>query len=493
MTFAVDDPRLGEEVAAAVVLRCAAATDERELRTSSRASSPLQGAAPDPRARRDPERPDGQGAAHRHGRAARSEDCRGQGGRPLPGRFLEDDLVAIWRSVLDDPDVGVNDDFFALGGDSILGAEAVARVRDLVGDPDLPLRLDRACPDTGGDGKRDLRRRRNWKWGRSHCNRREIARRSSSSTQPTATSSPSARWPGVSVPTSRSMPCAPVGSTTGGALQTSLVQMAADYVGAVRQVQPRGPYLLGGFCMGAPVVAEMALQLESAGEEVPMVILLDPARFRAPRGLRYRAWRVRRRARRLVRRTGEPRLSGRSASSDHTEFGGAGFRPDRVRPADRADSRGLRRAAVDRPATVVVSEEFCREVLPLWYLEEIVRRPWRWTQLPGAHSRLMLPPNVDAVAAEVRARSTRRPVAPRRDPGRRWSAPRRSPQRSAGEAAVWRLPAATEKPIEAVVSRYLGSTPQSVASSGRRRASRGSRGRLSPSTSPTAGTRRSSW
>ncbi len=33
----------------------------------------------------------------------------------------------------------VGSDFFALGGDSILGAEAVARVRDLVGDPDLPL------------------------------------------------------------------------------------------------------------------------------------------------------------------------------------------------------------------------------------------------------------------------------------------------------------------------------------------------------------------
>ena len=57
----------------------------------------------------------------------------------------------------------------------------------------------------------------------------------------------------------------------------------------------------------------------------------------------------------------------------------------------------------DRSATVVVSEEFCREILPLRYLEEIVRRPWRWTQLPGPHCRLMLPPNVDAVAAEIRA------------------------------------------------------------------------------------------
>jgi thioesterase domain-containing protein len=57
----------------------------------------------------------------------------------------------------------------------------------------------------------------------------------------------------------------------------------------------------------------------------------------------------------------------------------------------------------DRSATVVVSEGFCREMQPLWYLGEIVRRPWRSKQLPGSHRRLLLPPNVDAVAAEVRA------------------------------------------------------------------------------------------
>ena len=43
-----------------------------------------------------------------------------------------------------------------------------------------------------------------------------------------------------------------------------------------------------------------------------------------------------------------------------------------------------------------------------------------------------------------------------------WSAPPIAPTVDRGEAAVWRLPAATEKPIEAVVSRYLGSTAQSV-------------------------------
>ena len=56
-----------------------------------------------------------------------------------PYGFLEHELVAIWQSVLGIPGLGVADDFFALGGDSILGAEAVARIRELVGDHDLPL------------------------------------------------------------------------------------------------------------------------------------------------------------------------------------------------------------------------------------------------------------------------------------------------------------------------------------------------------------------
>jgi hypothetical protein len=56
-----------------------------------------------------------------------------------PYGFLENELVAIWQSVLGIPGLSVADDFFALGGDSILGAEAVARIRELVGDHDLPL------------------------------------------------------------------------------------------------------------------------------------------------------------------------------------------------------------------------------------------------------------------------------------------------------------------------------------------------------------------
>ncbi|MHA6691267.1 type I polyketide synthase [Devosia sp. A449] len=50
---------------------------------------------------------------------------------------------------------------------------------------------------------------------------------------------------------------------------------ARDYLAEIRTVQPRGPYLLGGFSGGGLVAYEMAQQLRAAGEEVSLVVMLD--------------------------------------------------------------------------------------------------------------------------------------------------------------------------------------------------------------------------
>jgi len=50
---------------------------------------------------------------------------------------------------------------------------------------------------------------------------------------------------------------------------------ALDYIAEMRQVQPRGPYLLGGFSGGGLIAWEIARQLEAAGEDVPLLVLLD--------------------------------------------------------------------------------------------------------------------------------------------------------------------------------------------------------------------------
>lgn len=52
-------------------------------------------------------------------------------------------------------------------------------------------------------------------------------------------------------------------------------KIAADYLKEVREVQPCGPYYLGGISYGGLVAFEMAQQLQSAGEEVAMLALFD--------------------------------------------------------------------------------------------------------------------------------------------------------------------------------------------------------------------------
>jgi len=51
--------------------------------------------------------------------------------------------------------------------------------------------------------------------------------------------------------------------------------MAAGYIVALKQIQPAGPYFLGGYCFGGVVAYEMARQLEEQGEQLGLVALID--------------------------------------------------------------------------------------------------------------------------------------------------------------------------------------------------------------------------
>lgn len=51
--------------------------------------------------------------------------------------------------------------------------------------------------------------------------------------------------------------------------------MAAHYIVEMRTVQPKGPYYLGGRCLGAYIALEMANQLLARGEQVGLLAILD--------------------------------------------------------------------------------------------------------------------------------------------------------------------------------------------------------------------------
>ena len=71
--------------------------------------------------------------------------------------------------------------------------------------------------------------------------------------------------------------------------------MAESYLAEIRTVQPEGPYYLGGYCAGAYVALEMAVQLRRQGEEVALLASFNTAGDWKPadslmRGLGYH-WR----------------------------------------------------------------------------------------------------------------------------------------------------------------------------------------------------------
>lgn len=58
-------------------------------------------------------------------------------------------------------------------------------------------------------------------------------------------------------------------------LFNSLEEMAKYYLSLIKQVQPKGPYLLGGASFGGTVAIEITKQLNFNGEIVRQIILFD--------------------------------------------------------------------------------------------------------------------------------------------------------------------------------------------------------------------------
>jgi acyl carrier protein len=140
VTFAIPHPTLGEEVAAAVVLRDGSDVTEQDL---VRFAAPRLAPHKVPRrfvlVEEIPKGPTGKskriGLAEILGLAGSDTDgaaSRGAGTRS-PETEVERAVAALWCEVLRVPGVGAEDDFFALGGDSIRAATLLHRVEETWG------------------------------------------------------------------------------------------------------------------------------------------------------------------------------------------------------------------------------------------------------------------------------------------------------------------------------------------------------------------------
>jgi acyl-CoA synthetase (AMP-forming)/AMP-acid ligase II len=132
VTFAVPHATLGEDIAAAVVLRPHASATAKDLRRF--ALSRLADFKVPRHVLIVGELPAGPtGKLQRLGLAARLGLTTGVAAPETfvaPRTPIEKVLAGLWAQLLDVEHVGIHDDFFALGGDSLLAAQLLARVHD---------------------------------------------------------------------------------------------------------------------------------------------------------------------------------------------------------------------------------------------------------------------------------------------------------------------------------------------------------------------------
>jgi acyl-CoA synthetase (AMP-forming)/AMP-acid ligase II/alpha-ketoglutarate-dependent taurine dioxygenase/acyl carrier protein len=135
VTFAVADPKLGEDVAAVVVLKPGTHATERELREHA-FKRLADFKVPRQIVFRD-EIPQGAtakavriGLAEKLGVTAIVAPEPGKHDYVAPRTELETKIAGLWREVLGLERVGATDNFFEVGGDSVLAAQLLARVRE---------------------------------------------------------------------------------------------------------------------------------------------------------------------------------------------------------------------------------------------------------------------------------------------------------------------------------------------------------------------------
>lgn len=192
-----------------------------------------------------------------------------------PNDDLTANLLLIWQQVLAVDSVAVDQNFFDLGGESSLAVQMFARVEEAFG-VKLPLATLYEAPTVA-----EL----------SAILRNEV---------------PYAGWsPIVPIQTSGSRPPFFCMHGAGGnvltyrqlskhlgsdqpfyGLQcpgldgkcpalTKIEDMARLYAREIRKVQPKGPYFLGGYCMGGTIAYEVAQQLTQTGENIALLALFD--------------------------------------------------------------------------------------------------------------------------------------------------------------------------------------------------------------------------
>ncbi|GAB4391148.1 MAG: hypothetical protein Tsb0032_01610 [Kiloniellaceae bacterium] len=212
-----------------------------------------------------------------------------------PRSEMERRLQEIWQEVIGVEPLGMRDDFFEVGGHSLLAVRLVATIESRLGQrislagllqgrtieavarmlggdtPEAAAAV--AAPSAGGEASflvlQRGGKRRPFFAGGSHPRYRELARQ-------LGADQPVYQLDIYALLSQR--------LSQGQSMYETIEEMAADYVRQIKSVQPEGPYRIGGGCEGAYVAFEAALQLQKQGEKVERLILWIPPAMREASG-----------------------------------------------------------------------------------------------------------------------------------------------------------------------------------------------------------------
>ena len=191
-------------------------------------------------------------------------------------RRSEEVLCGLFAETLGVERVGIDDNFFELGGHSLLAIRLISRIRAELGRRTQHSQLVRSA-ERRGLAKRLVR-------GRPGLSDFEVLLpiRSAGNKPPLFCIHDAG---GFSWPYSKLIRHIPAEHPIFGLQARNLTQramrpnsvgeMAADYLNIIRKVQPVGPYNLLGWSFGGLVAHAIATQLQSMGEEVALLALLD--------------------------------------------------------------------------------------------------------------------------------------------------------------------------------------------------------------------------
>jgi len=193
----------------------------------------------------------------------------------LPRNDTETRLAAIWAAVLGRERIGVDQDFFAIGGTSVLAIETCVRIEQQTS-IEVPLATFFESPTIEGMAAYLGRAR-----GEVLPHRAIVVdlRRTASQREPLFCLLGVHLYQKLAFALPNDRPVVgmhlPFRYLPGSGQRPSVAQMARGYIELIRTRQPHGPYHLAGLCFGGIVAFEVGRQLEAAGEKVALVAVFD--------------------------------------------------------------------------------------------------------------------------------------------------------------------------------------------------------------------------